>query len=94
MDRSILIGACLVIGILVLWVVRNVSNKLRRLAAEMGEGADQVASAAFQVSCTSQSLAQGASEQAASLEETSASSEESAPWPRGIQRTAIRRQTW
>ena len=41
----------------------------------MGDGARQVAAAAAQVSSSSQSLAQGASEQAASLEETSVSSE-------------------
>jgi methyl-accepting chemotaxis protein/methyl-accepting chemotaxis protein-1 (serine sensor receptor) len=42
----------------------------------MADGAEQVASAAMQVSAASQSLAQGTSEQAASLEETSSSSEE------------------
>jgi methyl-accepting chemotaxis protein len=72
----ILIGVCLAVGGVVVWVVRNTSSTLRHLAGELGEGAEQVASAASQVSSSSQSLAQGNSEQAASLEETSASSEE------------------
>lgn len=71
-----LIVLCLIMGCVVVWVVRDVSGSLRRMAGEMAEGAVQVASAASQVSGSSQSLAQGSSEQAASLEETSASSEE------------------
>ena len=49
---------------------------IQRLAAQMLEGAEQVASAAGQVASASQSLAQGSSEQAASLEETSSSTSE------------------
>jgi methyl-accepting chemotaxis protein len=58
------------------FVIRHVSGVLTQSVAELGEGADQVASAASQVSASSQALAQGSSEQAASLEETSASTEE------------------
>lgn len=72
----ILIGVCLLVGGLGLWIVRNVGVALAKLAGELEQGAEQVASAASQVSSASQSLAQGSSEQAASLEETSASSEE------------------
>ena len=72
----ILIGLCLALGGAVMWVVRDTSSALRRLAGELSEGAEQVAGAASQVSSSSQSLAQGNSEQAASLEETSASCEE------------------
>ena len=57
-------------------MVRQISNALRHVAAEMADSGEQVASAANQVSASSQALAQGASEQAASLEETSASTEE------------------
>jgi Methyl-accepting chemotaxis protein (MCP) signalling domain len=64
------------IGIVVAFIIRNLSNALRQVVSELAEGAGQVASAAGQISSTSQSMAQGASEQAASLEETSASSEE------------------
>jgi methyl-accepting chemotaxis protein len=72
----LLIIASLVVGIVVVWVVRQINAALRHTVTELSEGAEQVASAASQVSSSSQSLAQGSSEQAASLEETSASSEE------------------
>lgn len=64
------------VGIVVVYVVRNINSVLRENIAELRDGAEQVADAATQVSSSSQSLAQGSSEQAASLEETSASSEE------------------
>ena len=57
-------------------VIRQINSSLRQAVEELSEGAKQTASAAGQVSSSSQSLAQGASEQAASLEETSASSEQ------------------
>ncbi len=57
-------------------IVGGLNRALNRLAGSLGEGSDQVASAAGQVSSSSQSLAEGASEQAASLEETSSSLEE------------------
>ncbi len=57
-------------------IARSITAPLRLLAASLGAGADQTASASGQVSSASQSLAQGASEQAASLEEASASMEE------------------
>ncbi len=71
-----LIGIALIVGVAVVWVVLRITRVLRQLAAEMTEGAEQVAAAAGQVASSSQALAQGASEQAASLEETSASTEE------------------
>jgi len=64
------------VGAGVVWVVRGINQVLSGSIVELGDGADQVATAAGQVSSSSQSLAQGATEQAASLEETSASSEE------------------
>jgi methyl-accepting chemotaxis protein len=57
-------------------LVRYLNTNLKRAIAGLFEGADQVAGAATQVSTSSQTLAQGSSEQAASLEETSASSEQ------------------
>jgi methyl-accepting chemotaxis protein len=54
----------------------SIGGPLRVLADALGAGGQQTAAAAGQVSSSSQSLAQGASEQAASLEETSASLEE------------------
>jgi methyl-accepting chemotaxis protein/methyl-accepting chemotaxis protein-1 (serine sensor receptor) len=64
------------VGAFALVIVRRSTRQLQQMAAELHEGAEQVAGAAGQVSSVSQSLAQGASEQAASLEETSSSSEE------------------
>jgi len=72
----ICIAVSLLVGAIILFVVRRVSQSLRQAASELSEGAEQVAAAASQVSSSSQALAQGSSEQAASLEETSASSEE------------------
>jgi methyl-accepting chemotaxis protein len=63
-------------GVVIVFVVRRISESLRKAISDLSEGAGQVASAAGQISSSSQSLAQGASEQAASLEETSSSSEE------------------
>jgi methyl-accepting chemotaxis protein len=58
------------------FLVRSTSRILTRIAGSLGQGSDQVASAASQVSSSSQSLAQGASEQAAALEETTSALEE------------------
>ena len=57
------------------WIARSVANPLHRIIEYLGAGADQTTSAAGQVSAASQSLAQGASEQAASLEETTSAME-------------------
>jgi methyl-accepting chemotaxis protein/methyl-accepting chemotaxis protein-1 (serine sensor receptor) len=67
--------ACIA-GAVVIYVVRGINKTLIDSIQELLGGFDQVRSAASQVSASSQSLAQGASEQAASLQETSASSEE------------------
>jgi methyl-accepting chemotaxis protein/methyl-accepting chemotaxis protein-1 (serine sensor receptor) len=56
--------------------VKRVSALLDRIVSELSDGAGQVSSAASQVSSSAQALAQGSSEQAATLEETSASSTE------------------
>jgi methyl-accepting chemotaxis protein len=63
-------------------VIRGITRTLRVTAAELSDGAQQVASASSQVSGASQSLSQGATEQAASLEQTSASMEEMASMTR------------
>ena len=64
--------------LIVWWIARGISKPVRDIAAELGAGADHVASASTQVSSAGQTLATGASEQAASLEETSSSLEEMA----------------
>ncbi len=64
---SILLGVVVIVGL---------NRTLRHVSSSIGEGAEQVTSAAAQVSTSSQSLAEGASQQASSLEETSSSLEE------------------
>jgi methyl-accepting chemotaxis protein len=74
---SIGVGLAVALGaVLALLIVRSIGKALTRMAATLGDGSEQVASAATQVSSASQSLAQGASEQAASLEETTSALEE------------------
>ena len=69
------IGLVLAVGLGIL-ISRGINNALRRIAASLGTGADQTASAAGQVAQSSQAMAEGASQQASSLEETSASLEQ------------------
>jgi methyl-accepting chemotaxis protein len=64
------------VGGVVLWVVRSSARDLKEIASEIGDSTAHVSLAASQMSASSQMLAQGASEQAASLEQTSASTEE------------------
>src|SRR5262245_12747972 len=67
------------VPLLVHWdIVAPVSTMVRRLS----ENASQVVAAAGQVANSSQSLSQGATEQATSLEQTSASMEEMASMTR------------
>ncbi|MBA3972783.1 MAG: hypothetical protein C0504_01040 [Candidatus Solibacter sp.] len=72
----VLAAVLLVVGAGVVVVVRGVNKMLLVSIGDLERSAQEVAGAAGQVASLSQSLAQGASEQAASLEETSASSEE------------------
>lgn len=64
------------IGCLVYFVVSKISARLMGIVKSISESSSQVTSAVGQIARSSQSLAQGASEQASSLEETSAASEE------------------
>jgi hypothetical protein len=61
---------------LVLAYVRNVSARIDRLTDLLAGNSEQVESLSSEVHTASRSLAQGSSQQAASLEETSASAEE------------------
>ena len=63
-------------SVMVFFVVSGLTRTLLTTAGELSLGAEQTVNASAQVSSSSQTLAQGASEQAASLEETSASTEE------------------
>ncbi len=71
-----LIAALIIGSALAFFITRSITKPINRVIEGLTEGAEQVASAAGQVSAASQSLAQGASEQASSIEETSASLEE------------------
>jgi methyl-accepting chemotaxis protein len=57
-------------------IIRGTNRVLTRVSSSLSEGSEHVVSAATQVNSSSQSIAQGASEQAASIEETSSSMEE------------------
>jgi len=70
----LLVGLSLAAGVSASFLVHGVNRVLRQAVADLGTGAEQVNSAAAEVSTSSQSVAQGASQQAASLEQTSASS--------------------
>lgn len=61
---------------------RSITRAIRRVSEQLRESAEWTAMAAGQMTSTSQSLAEGASEQAAALEETSSSLEEMASMTR------------
>ncbi|MEM8873002.1 MAG: methyl-accepting chemotaxis protein [Planctomycetota bacterium] len=70
-------GVALTVGLaLAFLLTRSISRQINPIVAGLASGAEQTNAAASQVSNSSQSLAQGASEQAASLEETSSALEE------------------
>ncbi len=75
-SSALLLGLSCLVGIAVIFVVRQINQLLRNGVRELAESAVQIASAAGQVSASSQSLAQGASEQTATIEETSSASTE------------------
>ncbi len=77
MSVIILVSVAAILGILMAFFIsRGIIRILTNITGGLGEGANQVASAAGQVSSSSQSMAEGASQQAASIEETSSSMEE------------------
>ena len=69
-------GFNMIVAAVVLWLVFRITTTLRQMVIGLDCGAEQVAAAAGEVSASSQSLAQGSSQLAASLEESSASSSE------------------
>jgi methyl-accepting chemotaxis protein len=70
--------AFLLVAALAYQVVRGIGKELQRNVVELSRSAETVARTAIEVFAAGQSLAQGACEQAASLEETSASSAQTA----------------
>jgi methyl-accepting chemotaxis protein len=74
--------AFLAISGAVFFIIRRTRGEMVALTTQLTQSAQGTASAAGQVSTAAQSLSQGATEQAASLEETSASMEEMASMTR------------
>ena len=70
------LAAFAIIGVLAIIIIRGIAGHLRQAVGGLTEIAQQMTSAASEVSSSSQALAQGASQQAAALEQTSASSVE------------------
>jgi methyl-accepting chemotaxis protein/methyl-accepting chemotaxis protein-1 (serine sensor receptor) len=79
---GVVICFALVLAISLLNVIRGTVAQLRRAVADLRESAERVAGTSGEVSSLSMQLADGACSQAASLEETSASSEEIASMTR------------
>jgi len=71
-----LVGALVVGVVLAVLITLGVTRPIHGVITGMGEGADQVASAAGQVNNASQQLAQGSAQQAAALEQTASALEE------------------
>ncbi len=61
-----------------IWINRSLTRPLNRIVYGIGEGGNQVTATSKEFSSASQSLAEGASEQAAGLEETTSSLDEMA----------------
>ncbi len=70
-----LIGAIAIVGVALL-IVRSITKPINKIIDVLSKGSEVTASAAGQVSSASQHLSQGATEQAASLEQTSTSLDE------------------
>ena len=77
---TMIIGVTVFAGafVIAMWVIRDLMKVLHRIIGNLRENSAQVAGAAGHISSSSQSLAEGATEQAAGLEETSSSLEEMA----------------
>ncbi len=71
-----LLPLALVVGLLVYAIISRISGRLIKLTHSVSDGSSEVTSAAAQIASASQSLAQGASQQAGSIEETSAAAEQ------------------
>jgi methyl-accepting chemotaxis protein len=70
----VLVGLGAVTIAIILWVVVRATGRLRHVAANLGDKAEALLQAAAAVSDSSVALAQGASDQAASIEEVTSSS--------------------
>lgn len=77
------IGAVILGALISYFLTRSITKPLNRSIDGLSAGAEQVSAAAIQVSSASQSLAQGASQQAAALQETTSSLEQMNSMTRG-----------
>ncbi|KKM26412.1 hypothetical protein LCGC14_1585060 [marine sediment metagenome] len=81
-SNAMMIGGALIAiilgGVLALVITRGITTPLNRVIAGLSTGVEQTDSAAGQISSASQSAAQGASEQAATIQETTSSVEQMA----------------
>ena len=65
------------LGVVLTWLItRSISRPINRIGDGLGASSEQTSAAAAQVSSSGQTLAQGASEQAAAVEETTSSIEQ------------------
>jgi len=71
---EVISGAALAVMVAMAWLVRRIVHRLRRFAIELMNGAERITSASAKIAGASQTLAHTASDQAASIEETSAAS--------------------
>ncbi|MBF0291758.1 MAG: bacteriohemerythrin [Nitrospinae bacterium] len=72
LNSALFVAAVAVFGLVLLFVRRSVVNPVNRIIDVLTEGSNQISSASGEISASSQTLAEGATEQAASIEETSA----------------------
>jgi methyl-accepting chemotaxis protein len=72
----VLIGACLLCGLGLALAIRSINRLLRSVVKELNRGANRVSADAEEVRASSHAMEDGASAQAAAIEQTSASSEE------------------
>jgi methyl-accepting chemotaxis protein len=77
-----LIPLSILVGLGVYFVIRKISGQILSIVHSISESSAQVTGAVRQISSSSQALAQGATEQAASLEQTSAASDQIAAMTR------------
>src|SRR5258706_6064603 len=73
---AIVIVLALTAGAFVVWMVRGINTSLRAISRELNEGGQLLVDASSQAAASATSLSQGSADQAAALEETSASMEE------------------
>ncbi|MEW6663784.1 MAG: methyl-accepting chemotaxis protein [Thermodesulfobacteriota bacterium] len=71
-------GIMVLMALVAFFIARTIAGPIHRVIAGLNDGTEQAAAASAQVSNTSRSLAEGASRQATSIEETSSSLEEMA----------------